>query len=502
MKKFTFALTLLTASTLVFTSCKEEEKPDNGVTISGIPATATIEAGAKLGPVTGSAEGLDGLVSLSITKDGAPLATQPLTGTSASFPFEYTAVAADAGKNVVFEFTVTDTDGDVAKATHVLTVGAEPTTFRVSGNITSNTTWATGKTYILGGRVTVVSGAKLTIQKGVVVKGEAGTGANATALLIARGGQIDAQGTATEPIIFTSIADEITPGQIASPNLDPTLEGLWGGIIVLGKAKGSFKADASEIQIEGIPASDTNGLYGGTADDDNSGTIKYISIRHGGANIGEGNEINGLTLGGVGSKTVIENVEVVANQDDGIEWFGGTVSVKNALVWNSGDDAMDTDQSWAGTLDNFIVICGKNTDHALEIDGPEGAYQKGHTLKNGSVKGIAESEMGDFRDGARGTFENIYFFDFPSPADNSNAGRGDLSLSGDKTLATFADGSLKFAKLEATLKDGLAVATVFKNGTAVHATSVALKANTVGADKAAFTGWTWADKAGKLADFK
>ena len=334
MKKFTFALTLLTASTLVFTSCKEEEKPDNGVTISGIPATATIEAGAKLGPVTGSAEGLDGLVSLSITKDGAPLATQPLTGTSASFPFEYTAVAADAGKNVVFEFTVTDTDGDVAKATHVLTVGAEPTTFRVSGNITSNTTWATGKTYILGGRVTVVSGAKLTIQKGVVVKGEAGTGANATALLIARGGQIDAQGTATEPIIFTSIADEITPGQIASPNLDPTLEGLWGGIIVLGKAKGSFKADASEIQIEGIPASDTNGLYGGTADDDNSGTIKYISIRHGGANIGEGNEINGLTLGGVGSGTVIENVEVVANQDDGIEWFGGTVSVKNALVWN------------------------------------------------------------------------------------------------------------------------------------------------------------------------
>ena len=138
----------------------------------------------------------------------------------------------------------------------------------------------------------------------------------------------------------------------------------------------------------------------------------------------------------------------------------------------------------------------------MEIDGPEGAYQKGHTLKNGSVKGIAESEMGDFRDGARGTFENIYFFDFPSTADNSNAGRGDFSLSGYKTLATFADGSLKFAKLEATLKDGLAVATVFKNGTAVHATSVALKANTVGADKAAFTGWTWADKAGKLADFK
>jgi len=136
------------------------------------------------------------------------------------------------------------------------------------------------------------------------------------------------------------------------------LKVLWGGILILGNAKGSFAGGVTEVQIEGIPASDTNGLYGGSNDADNSGVLKYISIRHGGANIGEGNEINGLTLGGVGSGTVIENIEVVANQDDGIEWFGGTVSVKNALVWNSGDDAVDTDQAWAGTLDNFIVICG------------------------------------------------------------------------------------------------------------------------------------------------
>jgi len=236
MKNFSYILTLLTAFTLVFSSCTEEE-PDNGVTISGIPATAKIDAGAKLGPVTGSAEGLDGLVSLSITKDGAPLSTLPLTGTSATFPFEYTAVAADAGKNLVFEFTVTDADGDVAKATHVLSVGAEPTTIRVTGNITANTTWVTGKTYILGSRIFVVSPATLTIQKGVIVKGEAGSGANATALVVARGAKIDAQGTATEPIIFTSVADEIAPGQIDSPNMDPTVEGLWGGLIVLGKAK-------------------------------------------------------------------------------------------------------------------------------------------------------------------------------------------------------------------------------------------------------------------------
>ena len=104
----------------------------------------------------------------------------------------------------------------------------------VTGNITSNTTWTTGKVYVLGARIAVTNGATLTIQPGVIVKGEVGTGANATALIIARGANLMAEGTATQPIIFTTIADEIQPGQIASPNLDPTMDGLWGGVIVLG----------------------------------------------------------------------------------------------------------------------------------------------------------------------------------------------------------------------------------------------------------------------------
>src|SRR5690606_29456510 len=164
-------------------------------------------------------------------------------------------------------------------------------------------------------------------------------------LLIERGAKIMAEGTAAQPIIFTTVADEIQPGQIASPNLEPTLEGLWGGLMIMGKARGSFAGDVAEIQIEGIPASDTNGLYGGNDDADSSGVLKYVSIRHGGANIGEGNEINGLTLGGVGSGTVIENVIVVANEDDGIEWVVGTVSVNNAVLWMTGDDAVVTDKA-------------------------------------------------------------------------------------------------------------------------------------------------------------
>lgn len=276
----------------------------------------------------------------------------------------------------------TENNGDDLQVTGIL----------VEENITENTTWEAGNVYVLGGRITVVDGVTLTIEPGVIVKGQAGTGVNATALLVARGATIDAEGTADLPIVFTSVADEIEPedleaGNFASPNLDPDINGLWGGVIVLGKAKISASndndEDISEIQIEGIPTSDPNGLYGGSVDTDNSGILKYISIRHGGANIGAGNEINGLSLGGVGSGTTIENIEVVANQDDGIEWFGGTVNVKNVVVWNVGDDGIDTDQSWAGTLDNFFVITVAG--HSFELDGPEGSYEAGHTIKNGTI---------------------------------------------------------------------------------------------------------------------
>jgi hypothetical protein len=271
----------------------------------------------------------------------------------------------------------------------------------VSTNITADQTWTADKIYILAGRISVESGATLTIEPGTIIKGQAGTGANATALLVARGGMLMAEGTANAPIIFTSIADEITPERVASgdfksPNLDPDINGLWGGVLVLGNARISASnedtgAQLDELQIEGIPTSDPNGLYGGDNDMDNSGVIRYISIRHGGSNIGAGNEINGLTLGGVGSETIIENVEVVANQDDGIEWFGGTVSVTNAVVWNAGDDAIDTDQAWSGTLDNFIVVGAG--DCCFELDGPEGDYNNaGHTIKNGSVIASPDEE--------------------------------------------------------------------------------------------------------------
>lgn len=518
MKKL-LSLCIIAAMVTTFYACDDDDSATNlaAPTVTA-PEASNVQVGTDITvdfPYTAAA----GFKSSAVTATGgtAVVATDGTTAaTSGTISVTFTAGAAAGAGSVTL--TVTDNENDVASATGVLTVALEVKTIIVTSNITTNTTWEGGKTYILAGRIAVVSGATLTIEPGTVIKGNAGTGANATSLLIARGGKLDAQGTAALPIIFTSSADLITPedvaaGDFVSPNLDPDASGLWGGLLILGKAPVSVSTNNNEFQIEGIPASDTNGLYGGTDPADNSGILKYLSIRHSGTNIGEGNEINGLTLGGVGSGTVIEFIEVVGNQDDGIEFFGGSVNVTNLLIWNTEDDGVDTDQAWSGTLDNFVVIAGFITDHALEIDGPEGTSGEGtstgHTIKNGSIKGYvsmtggvpdgAGTEMGDFRDGARATIQNIYFFNFP---DASNAaGRGDLALSGAETITNFGSSFLSFSGLQAVQVGSVPLTTVFKNGTDAAASYVTAGANTVGADLTKFD-WTLAKKTGTLtSDF-
>ena len=225
-----------------------------------------------------------------------------------------------------------------------------------SGLISANETWMANNIYVLNQKVVVEDGVTLTIEAGTIVKGSKGQGSLASALIIARGGKIMAMGTAQNPIVFTSVDDNIQVGQKAGTNLNENNQQLWGGVLILGYAPGSFRGDVEEVQIEGIPASDEFGLYGGNDPDDNSGVFQYVSIRHGGELIGEGNEINGLTLGAVGRGTTINNIEVVANVDDGVEYFGGTVDTQNMLVWASGDDGLDIDQAYSGTISNSVVI--------------------------------------------------------------------------------------------------------------------------------------------------
>ena len=374
-------------------------------------------------------------------------------------------------------------------------------TVSVSGMISESTTWTNDNIYVLNQKVVVPSGVVLTIQAGTIIKGTEGTGSLASALIVAQGGKLNAVGTATEPIIFTSINDNIEVGQTAGTNLNETNSGLWGGLIVLGYAPSSFSGDVDVVQIEGIPADDTFGLYGGEDATDNSGVYQYISIRHGGALIGEGNEINGLTLGGVGSGTVIENIEVVANVDDGIEFFGGTVNATNLLVWAQGDDAIDIDQGYSGIIDNAIVILGANSDHAFEIDGPEGTATGSFTLRNSTIIGNSVTENGeyaDYRSKAMGRTENIYAYGFKSSSD--------VELDNDGVATNYNDGLLTFGAWEIVLPTGVSevtdifvnkAATVDVSGFGSTATAVSAAASTVGATTSLLS-WTYANAKAEL----
>ncbi len=282
--------------------------------------------------------------------------------------------------------------------------------------IRENTTWTADQIWTLEGKVVVASGTTLTIEAGTIIKGAAGTGTTASALIVERGAKIMAEGTSTNPIIFTSAEDDIAIGQLVGSNLGKTDNEKWGGIIILGNAPVSTESGDTEGNIEGISADLGFGAYGGSNASDNSGVLSYVSIRHGGITIGEGNEINGLTLGGVGSGTTINNIEIYATLDDGIECFGGTVNIADALVFFQGDDGIDLDQNYSGTINGFAVIHGDGvgTDEGLEIDGPEGTTNVNgqFTLSNGIclyVDAVGSGSAGDFKSKAQGNVTNVTF---------------------------------------------------------------------------------------------
>lgn len=417
-----------------------------------------------------------------------------------------------------------DTDGDgIGDVCDPINDSSTPpvgTTIVVDSDITTDTTWSADNIYNLDGRIFVTSGATLTIEAGVIIKANAGSGVNASALIVTRGSKIEAVGTATAPIIFTSASDNIAYGTTAGTNLTQNDRGLWGGLILLGNAPASFDGDATSAQIEGIP-SDTDGdkgLYGGSDPADDSGTVQYVSIRHGGALIGEGNEINGLTLGAVGSGTTIDNVEVVGNVDDGIEFFGGTVNASNLFVWAVGDDGLDIDQAYAGTIDNAIVVQGQISDHALEIDGPEGSLAGSYTLTNATLIGldnnIENGEIADFRSGATGTNRNILVTGFTGVGNSTTLDANDnpipfqlsdVELDNAGVAANYTAGTLIFSNWEVVLPTGVAASEDIFNDTTDSTTfevdaqtfSTAVTTGTVGATTSAFS-WTYSNAKANL----
>jgi trimeric autotransporter adhesin len=222
--------------------------------------------------------------------------------------------------------------------------------------------------YILSEKVFVEEGAVLTIEAGTVIKAVEEKGENAAALIICRGARIIANGTADEPVIFTAYSDDTNdPSDLT--NLD---KGLWGGVVILGNAV----TNEGEDEIEGIAAGDPRSLFGGDDDDDSSGVLQYVSIRHSGATIAPDNELNGLSMGGVGRKTVVDHVEFFASSDDGIETWGGCWNGKYLISAFSDDDAFDIDQGYRGTLQFIFAIQDSIADNmsanwAGEWDGDD-----------------------------------------------------------------------------------------------------------------------------------
>jgi hypothetical protein len=222
----------------------------------------------------------------------------------------------------------------------------------IEGNINSNAFLSKNKRYLLRGFVNVNSPATLTIQAGTVIYGEK---ASKGTLIINRGAKLIADGTANEPIVFTS---QELPG-----NRGP---GDWGGIIIAGNA--SINVPGGTAIIEG----GTGTIYGGGAnpnDDDNSGIIRYVRIEFPGIAFLPDNEINGLTLGGVGRGTTIEYVQVSFSGDDSFEWFGGNVNGKYLISFRGVDDDFDMDFGFRG---NIQFGFGVRDPNIADISGSNG----------------------------------------------------------------------------------------------------------------------------------
>jgi len=277
-------------------------------------------------------------------------------------------------------------------------LGADAQTV-VNTDVTTNTTWS--GVIVLQKPIFVKSGATLTIDPGTIVRGQPRTAAvlagssvgTPGALVVTRDGTIVANGTPSNPIIMTTAAvDNNGPLGVGAPDnvaddddgngfSDPWAPGdiflddtpttaplaplnaaggqnvaLWGGLVLLGNAStnlsdpcgtGQGTCTVEGLTVPGFPVADCT--YGGVSDADSSGSVSYISVRHAGDEIGNSNELNGVTLAGVGSGTDFHHVEVYANFDDGIEWFGGTVNGHHLNVVFAGDDSFDADQGYRGT---------------------------------------------------------------------------------------------------------------------------------------------------------
>ena len=342
MKHLKLQIFKFAAILAVFTllqSCQKEEEvfPAPSVSSSGTLAGiigATVQVKATINAPAG-------IKSITVLKNGASFDSKVMAGEKT---FEYVkdyVIDGTANSTVNFTIQVTDSKNQVSSLVAIpVTVSAIPpkSIVDVEGVIEGNVTWTANKIYRLKGFVRVgeelVAGnvtkiGNLTIEAGTTIIGDIVTKGT---LVVHRGSKLNAVGTATSPIIFTS-------GQAVGAR-NP---GDWGGVVLCGKATNNQGAN---VELEGA----YKGFHGGTTNDDNSGTLKYVRIEYAGVPIIPNAEINSLTMGSVGSGTVLEYVQASYGLDDSFEWFGGTVNAKYLIAYKGTDDDFDCDFGWTGTV--------------------------------------------------------------------------------------------------------------------------------------------------------
>jgi hypothetical protein len=300
-----------------FSTVFEGDKDNGNPNFNNITAVSTVggtalqfkkESGAT---ITGlSLTGYD--VSIDM-KDGGPLANVIIEGSIADPSLSYTGTAL-----------ITASDFNWVNSSVSIT------TLPLQGNIASKVTLDPAIKYLLKSSYIVKAGGELVIPAGTKIEAQAG--GTAVYIAILKGGKIDVQGTENNPVVMSSAGSN--PGD-------------WGGLTICGDATTTAGVDA-EAEVGGF-------IYGGTNDTDTSGSITYLVIKGTGAQINADSQYNGISLYAVGSETTIENVSVIDGKDDGIEFFGGTVSASNLYLENNADDSVDWTEGWNGTVTNTYI---------------------------------------------------------------------------------------------------------------------------------------------------
>lgn len=298
----------------------------------------------------------------------------------------------------------------------------------IRGQFTSAVTLESRYYYVLRGAVFVGRGGTLNIQAGTRIVGEFAT---LGTLVIAQGGRINAVGTASAPIVFTSDQPVGQRGR-----------GDWGGLIINGEAPINIPGGI------GLGEGDT-GRYGGNNPEDNSGTLRYVRVEHAGIEFSPDNELNGIAFQGTGRGTVVDHVQVSFNKDDGIEMFGGTTDLKHIVLTGIGDDSLDWTFGWSGRA-QFVIAHqrGDDADNGIEADNNGNNNdllpRSNPTLYNLTFVGDPDSDQGGesddgflIREGTAGTFRNFIITGFKEYG---------VNIDHTATIAQATSGALSFGQ--------------------------------------------------------